>query len=97
MGVTQILKPALHKKELLQQRIDPACKALRLPMFAEIFIGYARQILLDYVLVNKLIWCLIINNAFIFLAPYVSELLHSRHCICDIKKINKIIYKHTII
>ena len=97
MRLTQILKPALHKKELLQERIDPAYKKFRLQIFGGVFNGYPRQILLDYVLVNKLKWYIARGNAIIYLTPWIPMLLHSHHCIHDIKKNNKIIYKHTII
>lgn len=48
MSVTQILRPAVHKKELPSQQIDPAYKKLRMQVFLGIFIGYA-----GYYLVRK--------------------------------------------
>jgi OPA family glycerol-3-phosphate transporter-like MFS transporter len=48
MSVMQILKPAVHKKELPSQQIDPAYKKLRLQVFIGIFAGYA-----GYYLVRK--------------------------------------------
>jgi MFS transporter, OPA family, glycerol-3-phosphate transporter len=48
MSVMQILKPAVHKKELSAQQIDPAYKKLRLQVFIGIFVGYA-----GYYLVRK--------------------------------------------
>lgn len=58
MGVTQILKHAVHKKALLQQKIDPAFKKLRLQVFFGIF---------NYVLVNKPIGYIALANGFIYL------------------------------
>ncbi|HUC81411.1 MAG TPA: glycerol-3-phosphate transporter [Flavisolibacter sp.] len=48
MSVTQILKPAAHKKELPAQEIDPTYKKLRTQVFLGIFLGYA-----GYYLVRK--------------------------------------------
>jgi MFS transporter, OPA family, glycerol-3-phosphate transporter len=48
MSVMQILKPAVHKKELPVTEIDPAYKKLRLQVFIGIFAGYA-----GYYLVRK--------------------------------------------
>jgi OPA family glycerol-3-phosphate transporter-like MFS transporter len=48
MNVTQILKPAAHKKPLQEKQIDPAYKKLRTQVFLGIFIGYA-----GYYLVRK--------------------------------------------
>ena len=46
MGVTQILKPSVHKEQLPLQQIDPTYKKLRTQVFLGIFIGYAGYYLL---------------------------------------------------
>ena len=46
MALTQLLKPAAHKPELNEDRLDPEYKKLRLQVFAGIFIGYAGYYLL---------------------------------------------------
>lgn len=46
MAITEILKPAVHKKGLPLHEIDPAYKKLRFQVFLGIFVGYAGYYLL---------------------------------------------------